>query len=665
MPDVIAFDADVIGRNRTGDETVATGLLTALAARDDLPFTVLAYVRDPDRVPEAITASGVVRPVAVDVGSNYRRVAVSLPARLRADRPALYHGNYVLPPGLNCPGVVTVHDSSYRFAPELMPKADALAFGRFVPWSIRRAARVVTVSEHSRQDVLRTVPGLDPSHVVAIPNGVSAAYAPDPTAVDRVRASWGLEPGYVLFIGALQPRKNLLRLLEAYARVRDTRDDMPLLVLAGDAKQDEAELDARISELRLQSHVRRIGYVQGESALRDLYAAAGVFAFPSLYEGFGLPVAEAMATGTPVLTSDTTALPEVAGGAAVLANPLDVASIADGLGRLLEDEALRTRCREAGLVRAAELTWTAAAERLAGVWQDVLREQPQTQRVVRPVATGKQASVVAALTSTGQADDLPDAIAGLRQQGMGDALTVVVVANRPGDGTAELIRADYPECVLVEQPDTRSYAENQAVAFAAAPGDYLAIVNPDAIAQLDCLPRLVRFMEDHPRCGLVAPTLRNLDGSYQEAARRFPEPVGSVIRRTPLRKVLPPSRYAADHYLGEPAAARLVDWSLGAFLLIRREAWDDVGGFDEAFAPLYVEEIELQWRLWQRGWEIWQEPAAEVVHAHQAASDGKFIDKRTVWHLRNVGRFIKRHPTVLGGQAPGLAPSRRGQASEQ
>jgi GT2 family glycosyltransferase len=534
-----------------------------------------------------------------------------------------------------------------------------------VPWSIRRAARVVTVSEHAREDVLRSVPGLAPSHVVAIPNGVSDVYAPDPTAADRVRVAWGLEPGFVLFIGALQPRKNLLRLLEAYARVRDARAEMPLLVLAGDAKQDEDELGARIAELGLEQHVRRIGYVQGEGALRDLYAAAGVFAFPSLYEGFGLPVAEAMATGTPVLTSDTTALPEVAGGAAVLANPLDVASIADGLARLLDDEALRTRCRAAGIIRAAELTWTAAAERLIGVWQDVLREQPQAHRLVRPVAAGRPASVVAALTSTGQADDLPDAIAGLRQQGMGEALTIVVVANRPGDGTAELIRADYPDCVLVEQPDTRSYAENQAVAFAAAPGDYLAIVNPDAIAQVDCLPRLVRFMEEHPRCGLVAPALRNLDGSYQEAARRFPEPIGSIIRRTPLRRVLPPSRYAADHYLGESDEPRPIDWSLGAFLLIRREAWDDVGGFDEAFAPLYVEEIELQWRLWQRGWEIWQEPAAEVVHAHQAASDGKFIDKRTVWHLRNVGRFIKRHPTVLGGQAPGLAPSRRGQTSEQ
>ncbi len=660
MPEVVAFDADVIGRHRTGDETVAAGLLTALAARDDLPFSVIAYVRDPTSVPAAITASGVVHPVAVRVASNYRRVAVSLPARLRADRPALYHGNYVLPPGLSCPGVLTVHDSSYRFAPELMPRADALAFGRFVPWSLRRAARVVTVSEHARRDVLASVAGLDPSHVVTIPNGVSSAYAPDPTAAERVRARHGIEPGYVLFIGALQPRKNLLRLLEAYARVRDGRVDMPPLVLVGNAKQDEHDVAEHIATLGLSRAVHRIGYVAEEEALRDLYCAASVFAFPSLYEGFGLPVAEAMACGTPVLTADTTALPEVAGGAAVLVDPLSVSAIADGLARLLDDRALRERCSTAGIARAGELTWKGAADRLVEVWQDVIAESPQPQRSVRRVAAGPPAAVVAALTSTGQADDLPAAIAGLRQQGLADRLTIVVVANRPGDGTVELVEASYPDCILVQQQDTRSYAENQAVAFAAAPGDYLAIVNPDAIAQLDCLSTLVRFMEQHPRCGLVAPTLRNLDGSYQEAARRFPEPLGSILRRTPLRRVLSPARFAADHYLGEPTAPRMIDWSLGAFLLIRRAAWDDVGGFDEAFAPLYVEEIELQWRLWQRGWEIWQEPAAEVVHAHQAASDAAFIDKRTIWHLRNVGRFIWRHPTVLRGQSPGLAPSQQG-----
>jgi len=664
MPGCIAFDADVIGRRRTGDESVATGLLGAIARRDDVPFTVLAYVRDPARVPEAITGSGAVRAVPVAVGSNYRRVAVSLPARLRADRPLLYHGNYVLPPGLGCPGVVTVHDCSYHYAPELMPTADRLAFQRFVPWSVRRAARVVAVSEHARADLLHAVGGLDPARVVAIPNGIGSAFHPDDTAAGRVRERHGLEPGYILFIGALQPRKNLGRLLEAYAAVRTARGDAPPLVLVGDAKHGGDEVDDRVAALGLGGHVRRIGYEEDADGLRELYAAAGVFAFPSLYEGFGLPVAEAMACGTPVLAADATALPETTGDAAVLVDPLSVAAIAEGLERLLDDAALREACRTAGLERARELSWDTAAERYLAVWREVADAAP-ARRPVRTVAPGRPARVVAAITSTGQADDVPAAIAGLRAQGLGDDLTIVVVANRPGDGTAELVREHHPDCVLVERPETRSYAENQAVAFAAAPGEHLVIVNPDAAAQPGCLPALLAFMDAHPACGVVAPVLRNLDGSYQEAARRFPEPVGSAIRRTPLRRLLPPERHAADHYLGEPDAARPVDWSLGAFLMIRRAAWDDVGGFDEAFAPLYVEEIELQWRLWQRGWEVWQEPAAEVVHAHQAASDGPFLDHRTVWHLRNLGRFIRRHPTVLAGQAPALAPSQRRQASEQ
>ena len=665
MPGCIAFDADVIGRRRTGDESVATGLLEAIARRDDVPFTVLAYVRDPARVPASITDTGVVRAVPVAVGSNYRRVAVSLPARLRADRPLLYHGNYVLPPGLGCPGVVTVHDCSYHYAPELMPTADRLAFQRFVPWSVRRAARVVTVSEHAREDLLHAVDGLEPARVVAIPNGIGTAFHPDDGAAERVRTRHGLEPGYVLFIGALQPRKNLDRLLEAYAAVRAARDDTPPLVVVGDAKGDGDEVDGRVRGLGLTGHVHRIGYVEDADALRELYAAAGVFAFPSLYEGFGLPVAEAMACGTPVLTSDVTALPETTGDAALLVDPLSVSAIAEGLERLIGDAELRGACRAAGLERARELSWDAAAERYLAVWRDVVDGAPVARRVVRPVAAGRPARVVAAITSTGQADDVPAAIEGLRAQGLGDELTIVVVANRPGDGTAELVREQHPDCVLVERPETRSYAENQAVAFAAAPGEHLVIVNPDAVAQPGCLPALLAFMDAHPACGVAAPVLRNLDGSYQEAARRFPEPVGSAIRRTPLRRILPPERHAAGHYLGEPTEARPVDWSLGAFLMIRREAWDDVGGFDEAFAPLYVEEIELQWRMWQRGWEVWQEPAAEVVHAHQAASDGPFLDHRTVWHLRNVGRFIRRHPTVLAGQAPALAPSQRRQASDR
>ena len=658
MPDVIAFDADVIGRRRTGDETVAVGVLGELAQRDGLPFDVLAYVRRLEDVPDALRGGRRVRPVEVGRGSNYLRTGVSLPLRISADRPALYHGNYVLPPGLRCPAVVTVHDTSYLHTAELMPRHDREAFRRFVPRAARRADQVVVVSEYLRQDLLATVPGLDPARVRVMHLAPPASFAPVTGDDELVRVRFGLEPGYVLFIGALQPRKNLLRLLDAYAAT--TAADGPELVLVGDVKQGAAELDEAIDRLRIGARVRRVPYQPpGSAELRALYGAAGVFAFPSLYEGFGLPIVEAMACGTPVLTSDATSMPEVADGAAVLVDPRSVDSIAEGLGRLLDDAALRASCRARGLERVAGMTWAAAADRLVEVWSDVVREHPPAARSVRGVVAGRQADVVAAVVSHGQADDAAAAVASLRAQGLGERLAIVAVANLVGDGTAEAIRATCPDCVLLEQPEPRSFAENQAVAFAAAPGRHLAVVNPDVVCEPGCLDALVRFLDEHPRCGAVAPMLRNADGSHQPSARRFPEPIGGLWRRTPLRRVVAPGRIAPWHELDEPSSPRPIDWALGALLVIRREAWDDVGGFDEAFAPAYVEEIDLQWRLWQRGWEVWQEPAAVAVHEHQAVTDRRFLDRRTAWHLRNAARFVRRHPASLVGGTPALARASR------
>jgi glycosyltransferase involved in cell wall biosynthesis len=367
----ITVDADVLGRRRTGEESYVAGLLEGLGGLD-LPFRVVAYVRSAAAVPEAATARGTVEAVEVPLRSNYARVGVALPRRLRRDRPALHHGNYVLPPALPCPAVVTVHDASWARLAESMPRADRVAFGRFVPWSARRAARVVTVSEHAREDLLALWPWLAPERIVAIPNGVSAAFRPLDDAAARAAERFGLQAPYALALGALQPRKNVARLLEAWATLKARAPGPEVLVLAGKPKQDADRYRALAARFGIADEVRFLGHVEAGEPLVELIAGARVLVDVSLYEGFGLPVLEAMACGTPVVAADATALPETAGEAGVLVDPLSPGAIADGIATVLRRPTERARRSELGLLRAAGFTWRRTAERTAEVWLDVL-----------------------------------------------------------------------------------------------------------------------------------------------------------------------------------------------------------------------------------------------------------------------------------------------------
>lgn len=370
----VTFDADVLGRRRGGEETMVRGLLRGLGELD-LPFRVLAYVRDT----AALVPQGRVEPVAVPVASNYARVAVALPRRLRRDRPDLHHGNYVLPPGLPCPAVLTVSDASWARLGESMPVADRLAFQRFVPWSARRAGHLVTLSEHARADLLDLFGWLGEDAITVLPLGVDDRFRPVPPDPGR----FGLTGPYAVCLGAVQPRKNLARLLEAWATVvaRGDRGDA-VLAIAGRPKQEAGAYAALAERFGVADSVRWLGYVP-EDELPVLLAGARCLVFPSLYEGFGLPVLEAMACGCPVICSDTTSLPETAAGAALLVDPLAPTAIADAVARLLADDAEGARLRALGLARVEGRTWTRAAEVLAGVYERVMAA-PATRAPAAP-----------------------------------------------------------------------------------------------------------------------------------------------------------------------------------------------------------------------------------------------------------------------------------------
>ena len=362
---VVCFDADVLGRRRTGDETYALNLLRELGPlASGVGIRLVAITRRPDLVPAGV------EPFRLQARVQELRMTWSLPRALRRVEAALCHTQHALPLQAPCPCVVTVHDLSFERDPRLMSWKDRMTFRLVVPRAVRRAARVLTVSERTKADLveLYDVPA---AKIVVAPNGVDPIFRPlaglEPgeasadLSLAREPASGGVhapsdklaQGSYFLTVGAVERRKNQLAALEAAVAV-----GMPLVV-AGPEKDPglAAELRRRGAQLD--------GYVTTER-LADLYRGAACLVQPSHYEGFGLPVLEAMASGTPVVAVPDLALREVAGNAALF---VEEAQLADGIRRAIRD---REHLVAAGLDRASAFSWRAAAERTLAVYRETL-----------------------------------------------------------------------------------------------------------------------------------------------------------------------------------------------------------------------------------------------------------------------------------------------------
>jgi GT2 family glycosyltransferase len=220
---------------------------------------------------------------------------------------------------------------------------------------------------------------------------------------------------------------------------------------------------------------------------------------------------------------------------------------------------------------------------------------------------------------------------------------VVVVANTPGsvntipDGVRILANA---------RPQSLSANVNRGIAETS--GEYVLNVNPDAVAEPNAVATLVAFADAHPRCGLAGPQIRWPDGTWQPSRRRFPTVRGTIVRRTPLRLLRKPyetqrEHYALDELADEPMQA---DWLLGAFLLMRRTMLEEIGGWDPGYRH-YVEDIDVAYRAMRAGWERWYVPDAVVVHDYAAVIDKRFLSRHTLWHLRGMARFVRKHPERL------------------
>ncbi|HEV8250543.1 MAG TPA: glycosyltransferase family 1 protein [Gaiellaceae bacterium] len=335
MRPLVVVDADVLGRQRTGDETYVENLLRELpAAAPDLRLA--AVTRKPELVPDGV------EPVELPARSQEWRMAVSLSRLLGRLRPALGHFQHSLPLRCPCRAVVTVHDLSFERDREVMGVVDRLVFKTVVPRSARRASAVIAVSERTRADLVELY-GVPRERIIVTPHGVDPIFRPDGSAGG----------GYLLFVGAVQERKNPLAALRA-------ADETGLpLVVAGPPKDAAlaAELAGRGASVR--------GWVE-KAELAELYRGAAALVLPTRYEGFGLPVLEAMASGTPVVATPDPALQELAGNAAVYAEPDELA------GAVRRALARRGELAAAGLERAVRFSWRETARRTAEVYRRAL-----------------------------------------------------------------------------------------------------------------------------------------------------------------------------------------------------------------------------------------------------------------------------------------------------
>ena len=346
--------------------------LLRLLARLDRQTEFVLICRPEDR--EALASLGEnFRPVPEGSGHYSLAEQVKIPLVLRREGVTLFHApHYVLPPLVPCRSVVTIHDCIHLMFPEYLRNRVALAYARTsIALASRRATRVLTVSESSKRDILRFV-DVPPDKIDVIYNAYDERFAHEPREEDvaRVRERYQLQDAFVLYAGNVKPHKNLERLIEAFDLVRARGLDHLKLVLIGDEISKYAALRRAVHQHQLHKHVRFLGYLPQET-LAVMYRLAGVFVFPSLYEGFGLPPLEAMASGTPVVTSNVSSLPEVAGDAAVLVDPYHPNAIADGLYRVLTDESLRRELREKGIARARQFSWETSVGRVREIYRQV------------------------------------------------------------------------------------------------------------------------------------------------------------------------------------------------------------------------------------------------------------------------------------------------------
>ena len=372
----IGIDAHSVGTKLGGNESYAVNLIEALAQIDSVNHYTI-YVTTSEA-----------RDRFTDRWSNFKvrstlphtpliRIPLTLSAELRKRPVDVLHVQFTAPPFCPCPVVVSIHDLSFEHLPETFKRRSRTQLRLTVRHSARRATRILSLSEHTRRDIIETY-RIDAEKVSAIPLAAADHFRPvaDNRELQRVRHKYGIDGDYILCVGSIQPRKNVARLIRAYALLRGnfSAEKLPKLVLVGKCAWLYDETLRTLEKTGVKDTSVVTGYVP-ESDLPALYSGALCFVYPSYFEGFGLPPLEAMKCGTPVIVGNRTSLPEVVGDAALSVDPFDIEAIAAAITRLMNNSALRDELSVRGQERARMFSWQHTAEETLKIYTEVAQDR--------------------------------------------------------------------------------------------------------------------------------------------------------------------------------------------------------------------------------------------------------------------------------------------------